>query len=110
MKSEIVLLKSKLCGFEHTARQLNKKANKLKGDKKVHVKLIKRELSLQAREHLIAYALLRFKPYQLIEQKCNENNKPNPQKVLDVIHQHINAWNRREWTLEKVKSLLERKE
>ena len=57
------------------------------------------------RHHLIAYGLLRNIPYERIE-KCAENNRPNPQLILEIMLVHADWSQKRDLNLEKVRELL----
>jgi hypothetical protein len=48
--------------------------------------------------------LIREIPYCNIEKKTT--NKVDYKLLLDVIHQHIPRWAKKEWTLERVSDLL----
>lgn len=58
-----------------------------------------------ARSLNIASGLIRGIPYRKIEAKCNE--APNAEEILEIIQSHASWREKREWTLERVKGLLE---
>lgn len=106
MKTELLALKAKVCGFEHTSRGLRKRIIKNKGARRGTLRLRKRHLGEYTREHLIAYGLLRSMPYKQIEGKCAPNNLPNSQRVLDIILAHV-PWNEKvKWNRVVVEKLL----
>jgi hypothetical protein len=106
MKTELLALKAKVCGFEHTSRVLRKRITKHKGVRRGELRLKKRHLGEYTREHLIAYGLLRNVPYDQIEAKCADNNKPSVTAVLEIILSHC-AWNEKsKWTRVTVEKLL----
>ena len=59
----------------------------------------------KARHYNIAYGLLRGKSYREIENKCKI--QPNPETILSIIHNHVPWWEKKEWTLDRVKKLLQ---
>jgi hypothetical protein len=106
MKTELLALKAKVCGFEHTSRVLRKRITKNVGVRRGALRLRKRHLGEYTREHLIAYGLLRNIPYKQIEGKCAPNNLPNVQRVLDIILAHV-QWNEKaKWNRVLVEKLL----
>lgn len=73
---------------------LSDAASALRGDRASH-----------ARSLNIASGLLRGIPYKRIEAKCKE--APNAKQVLAIIQSHTSYADRKNWTLEKVKELLQ---
>lgn len=106
MKTELLALKAKVCGFEHTSRGLRKRITKNKGVRRGQLRLRKKHLGTYTREHLIAYGLLRNVPYSLIEAKCADNNKPSVTKVLEIILSHAPWQEKSKWTRLSVEKLL----
>ena len=58
----------------------------------------------EARHYNIAYGLLKGTDYKRIEYKCNI--APNPETVYNIIKEHIPYSEFKDWTIEKVKVLL----
>ena len=109
----LISLRAKIKGFEATAKQILKEANKNSGQAKSNLKGLKGSLGYITREHLIAYALIRKIPYSKVENKNLENNQPNAEKILKIIEEHdfyaqldegTNRW--RKWTIDDVKKRL----
>lgn len=110
MKTELLVLKSKVCGLERTSAKFRKRIAKLAGEKRSLIRLRKQALGVHTREHLIAYGLLRDVPYDKIESKCAKGNEPNIDKVLAIVQAHLPTWpaaERAKWTRAKVESLLQ---
>lgn len=59
----------------------------------------------EARHYNIAYGLLKGMDYKRIENKCNV--APNPETIYKIMQEHLSYSERRDWTVEKVKSLLQ---
>ena len=81
------VLTSKIKGLALNSKQLRKQIkNAFAKDKEtVWLILSKIHLGSLARHHLLAYALMRGKPYRQLESKCREDNKPNAEYILTVI-------------------------
>lgn len=83
-------LRAKIRGFHVAGSTIASHISKAKSDRKNRLWEMKRQLGDAARYHLIAYGILRSVPYAQIE-KCAENNRPSPQRVLDILTAH-NSW------------------
>lgn len=110
MKTEILILKSKLCGFEHISKKISAKITTLKGEKRQAARVQKKLIGQTSREHQIAYGLIRSVPYSLIENKCRMGNDPNCERILEIILAHSSFFAKREWSITRVKTLLKREE
>lgn len=110
MKTELLVLKSKLCGLEHTSRKFRKRIIKSSGDRRWQLRYRKMCLGVYTREHLIAYGLLRGVPYSRIEGKCGDKNQPHAAAIHAIVQAHA-PWNEKgKWTEAHVVSLLSRGE
>lgn len=110
MKTELLVLKSKLCGLEHSSRKFRKRIVKSKGDRRWSLRFQKNALGAHTREHLIAYGLLRNIPYEKIEAKCAKGNEPNAKRITEIVQTHA-QWNEKsKWTQARVEALLKRGE
>jgi hypothetical protein len=99
------ILRAKIIGFQTVGISYKKRIGKTSGDERHKLWCQKRAIGCYNREHLIAYGLLRGIPYERIE-KCAEQNRPNAEKVYLLIEQHGDHKAKKEFTLQKVKSLL----
>lgn len=89
---------------QHT-RLLIKKATK--EERVWDLCMTKRALGIDTRHHLLAYSLLKGKPYRLMEGKCRADNLPNPEVIFKIMEAHENRYSfERLWSLEKVKAWL----
>lgn len=107
MNSKLLELKAKICGFEHVSKKLYKPISRTHGERKQSLRYKKHLIGITAREHMIAYGLLRGKLYSKIEPKCGKHNPLNTRKVLEIVHQHVNPWETKNWTMEKLQKLTE---
>jgi len=110
MKIELRVLKAKIRGFELEATGISKGISQTVRDEKANLWWQKRLLGTYTRSHLIAYGILRGVPYPKIESKPAKDNQPNVQEILDIVHAHVNRWERPKWTTEKIADLLKREE
>jgi len=105
------VLKAKIRGFQASGSTISSRITKSEKDRKNRLWNQKRALGVHCRAHLVAYGLLRGVPYHQIE-KCAQNNKLNPQVVLDIMTVH-NGWDPKrgyiKYDLETVTGLLEGK-
>lgn len=105
MYTGLQVLRAKIRGLQAAGISIHNRIRKAKGPKRNKLWDEKRHLGGYNREHLIAYGLLRGIPYARIE-KCSENNRPDPQRVFELVQAHADWKAKREFTLEKVKELL----
>lgn len=99
------VLRAKIRGFQSAGTSIHNRIRKAKGLKRNALWDKKRRLGDYNREHLIAYGLLRGVPYGSIE-KCAQENKPNAERVFELMKAHGDWKVARELTLEKVQELL----
>jgi hypothetical protein len=99
------VLRAKVRGFQAAGESLHRRIRKSSGPKRNALWNEKRRLGSYNREHLIAYGLLRGIPYERIE-RCADDNKPNAEKVFELMKAHGDWKVARELTLEKVKESL----
>lgn len=99
------VLRAKIRGFAATGETFTARIAKAQRERKNRLWDAKRSLGNHARLHLIAYGLLRGVPYEKIE-RCAPQNKPDPQRVLDIMLAHADWQQKRGLDLEKVKALL----
>jgi len=70
----------------------------------------KKFIGSEARHHLLAYAILNGTPYALIEKKCAEGNKPDPNQILDIMHRYIYSFEKKRYTVDTVNAWLKGEE
>jgi len=103
------VLRAKIRGFQCAGSTIASRISKTEKERKNRLWNEKRALGNHCRAHLVAYGLLRGVPYGQIEQPA-ENNKLNPQVVLDIMTAH-NGWDPKrgyiKYDLETVTKLLE---
>jgi hypothetical protein len=66
--------------------------------------ITKRRIGDDARHHLLAYAFLKGNPYLSVERKCRPENKPDAERILQIVHAHLYAYEAKsgKWTLDNV--------
>jgi hypothetical protein len=103
------VLRAKIRGFQASGSTISSHITKSEKERKNRLWNEKRALGNHCRAHLVAYGLLRGVPYGQIERPA-ENNKLNPQVVLDIMTAH-NGWDPKrgyiKYDLETVVKLLE---
>ncbi len=99
------VLRAKLRGFHGAGATITHRISKSQRERKSQLWNTKRSLGTVCRHHLIAYGLLRGVCYERIE-KCAENNRPNPQLILEIMLVHADWSQKRDLNLEKVRELL----
>jgi len=99
------VLKAKVRGFQLAGQTIAARISRSEGDRKHDLWNEKRRLGTYARHHLIAYGLLRGVRYDRIET-CAQDNKPNPQLVLDIMLTHESAALKKHLNIVNVKLLL----
>lgn len=104
----LLSLKAKICGFEYASKKLCRLITRSKGKKKQSLRFKKHQLGVYAREHMVAYGILRKKSYEKIEPKCNKDNPLNKQHVLEIVHQHVPSWEIKNWTLQSINEATKR--
>lgn len=67
---------------------------------------IKRFLGNVARHQLLAYAFLNGTPYNKVERKCREDNKPNVQAILRNVLSHVYMYEEKKYTADIIKAWL----
>lgn len=106
MNVGLAALRAKIAGFHVTGARFRKNILKSTGLRRSRWWYAKRAVGVYCRYHMIAYGLLRGIPYERIE-RCGEHNRPDAQKVYDVLKQHVWGWEQeRQWTLEAVQTAL----
>lgn len=101
----IQVLRGKIRGLQAAGETIHHRIKKCSGLFRNNLWNEKRCLGSYNRAHLVAYGILRGVPYDRIE-RCAPLNKPNPQMIFELVQLHGDWKQRRELTLEKVKSLL----
>lgn len=106
MNVHLRVLKSKICGFQLESLKVRKEISQSSGLRRFELWNTKRFIGSHARDHLIAYALIKGVPYFEIERKtiC----EPSASVILKIIHAHVSWLEERNWTLERVQKLLTR--
>lgn len=85
-------LRAKIRGLQATGSTIHRRISKSEKERRHKLWQLKRELGDHCRYHLIAYAILRGVTYDKVE-RCSERNRPNPQRVLDIVVAHApTAW------------------
>ena len=105
MHTGLQVLRAKIRGLQAAGISIHNRIRKAKGPKRNQLWDEKRRLGCYNREHLIAYGLLRGISYGRIE-RCAEENKPDAQRVFELMRAHGDWKVARELTVEKVKELL----
>lgn len=110
MNVSLLALKAKIKGFEAVAEKTRKKIQSTSGLRRAKAWTTKRELGNYARNHLLAYGLLRGVPYSALEPKCSPANEAVLQidVIRQIIAEHVSKWEFAKWSEEKVKQLLTR--
>ena len=80
-------LRAKIRGFHAAGSTISRRTSKSEKERRHRLWQLKRELGDHCRHHLIAYAILRGIAYDKVE-RCSERNRPNPQRVLDIVVAH----------------------
>lgn len=88
--SGLQTLRAKIRGFHAAGSTVSRHISRSEKDRRHRLWQLKRELGDHCRHHLIAYAILRGIAYDKVE-RCSERNRPNPQRVLDIVVAH-NTW------------------
>jgi hypothetical protein len=101
---ELLSLQAKVRGFQAQGTTVRQHISRSHGTKKCDLWQLKRSLGNNAREHLVAYCLLRGVPYEKVE-KCPKT-LPDAKRVLNIMQEHASYAERRKLTLEKVENLL----
>lgn len=99
------VLRAKVRGLQAAGITFHSRIRKAKGPKRNELWSEKRRLGCYSREHLIAYGLLRGIPYGSIE-RCAKDNKPNVERVFELMKAHGDWKVAGELTVEKVTELL----
>ena len=100
------VLRAKIRGFNAVGVTIARRIKNASCYKRNVLWLEKRTLGKHAREHLIAYGLLRGIPYERIE-RCAKENRPNAAYVFEIIKAHTAFQDTTHLTLEKVKAILQ---
>lgn len=108
--TRLLSLKANICGHQHVGHQLRNRISHLSGARRHEMRLYKRDFGELTRAHLIAYGLMRGVPYERIENRCGKNNLPPATRVYEIIRIHCMLGMSKDWSLERVESLLERGE
>jgi hypothetical protein len=106
MQIGLQVLRAKIRGLQAAGTSLHNRIRKAKGPKRNELWNEKRRLGCYNREHLIAYGLLRGVPYRSIE-RCAKENRPDAQRVFELMRTHGDWKVARELTVDRVKELLE---
>ncbi len=106
MNMYLRVLKSKICGFQLESLKIRKEISRSSGIRRFDLWNMKRFIGSYARDHLIAYALIKGIPYCDIERKAT--CEPLASVILKIIHAHVSYVEGRNWTLERVQKLLTR--
>lgn len=99
-------LRAKVRGFQAEGRSIGARIRRSKGARRHQLWLKKRQLGNIARDHQIAYCLLRGTPYHQIESKCAETNKPDPRRVFEIVRAHADWKELPTWSEQRIAALL----
>lgn len=83
-------------------RQRKRLLNSTKTEYKNECYIRKQFVGNEIRHHLLAYALLRGDSYSSVENNCRPDNKPNPKKILQIVHSSILEFEHKYWDIEKI--------
>ena len=87
MNMYLRVLKSKICGFQLESLKIRKEISRSSGIRRFDLWNMKRFIGSYARDHLIAYALIKGIPYCDIERKTT--CEPLASVILKIIHAHV---------------------
>lgn len=104
MNIGLQVLRAKIRGFQAASISINKRIHKSSGQHRHRLRCEKRMLGDYYRDHLIAYCLLRNVQYEKIE-KCSKANKPNINRIFELIKMHGRSLNHT-FTIEKLTNVL----
>lgn len=107
MNTGMIRLRAKVKGLAEAGCWTRRQIQKNVEERRSEWWRVKRAVGSDARHHLIAYGLLRGRPYGAIERRCGEKNAPSPAAVHAIIQEHGDWKERRDWTLEKVQAALD---
>lgn len=97
----------KIKGLANESKRTRSHLDTAKSEKIVYKLAIrKRVVGSDIRHHLLAYALLRGILYAKLEQNCREDNKPNANCILKIVHAHLSEYDCKKWDIEKVNNWL----
>lgn len=99
------VLRAKVRGFHAAGTTITSRISNSEKERKHRLWDAKRKLGTHCRHHLIAYGLLRGLSYDQIE-RCAQNNKPDPNAVMEIMFEHAEWAQAKELTLERVVQLL----
>ena len=54
--------------------------------------ILKRDIGIEARHHMLAYAFVRDVPYLSVERKCRAENKPDAERILQIVNSHLHSY------------------
>ena len=109
MEMNLRVLKAKIRGLEAEGKSIRKRIDASSGMERDSLWRLKRELGYVTRCHLLAYALLREKPYARTE-KHSTKLYVLPSHVYDIIIQNVQPWDAPSWSFERVYDLLQREQ
>lgn len=107
MDMNLRVLKAKIKGLEAEGRRIRKKIERSEGTERDRLWRLKRELGYVTRCHLLAYALLRGKPYAAVERK-SLFQRQLPLHVREIILQNATLAAELSWSVETVEAELSR--
>jgi len=72
----------------------------------------KRNIGIEVRHHLLAYAFIRDVPYLSVERTCRLENTPNAEHILKIINSHLYSFEVKKGicTLEQIQAWLKGKD
>lgn len=102
------VLRAKIRGFQVTGETITSRIGKSEKQHKNELWNQKRSLGVHCRYHLVAYGLLRGKPYETIE-RCAPANQLDPKRLFEVMQAHA-SWQQKTYipvlSLDVVKGML----
>lgn len=99
-------LRAKVRGFHAAGVSISHRIRKASGPRRNRLWLEKRALGIHAREHLIAYCLLKGIQYEKIEGRCAKTNQPDLGRVFEIIRAHVTDRELASWTPQRLTELL----
>ena len=116
MKSELLVLRGKIKGLALESEKIRGRINKFRtevaekkqeiGNKRNAEWMTKRQVGYETRYLALAYGFIRGVPYRKMERKTLDENRPSAELLFKIITEHTDYFERRKWTLERVKELL----
>lgn len=80
----------KINGLSAQSRRAHRRMIQAKSNESIHALANrKRQIGIDARHHLLAYAFMRGLSYSSIEKSCRSDNKPSPDYIFKIVASHL---------------------